>query len=53
MLFNNMAAEEIAREINHRYLDPDYIFLPIYIGENTTKDDILRIIRKATKSLDF
>lgn len=53
MLFSNMAAEEIAREINHFYIDPDYVLLPIFIGNSTTKDDVLKIIRKATKSLDF
>lgn len=52
MLFNNMQAEEIAREINDKYLDADYVMLPIFVG-TMAKEDVLKIIRKLTKSLDY
>lgn len=47
-----MSAEDIAKEINEKYLDPDYVFLPIFIG-NRDKDDVLKALRKAAKGLDY
>lgn len=52
ILFANMQATEIAREINEKYIDPDYVLLPFFLN-GRGKEELLQILRKVTKGLDY